>query len=86
MEFRVALQENKLSELAARDLAVDYAEFYLDQFFDEDRELLLPLDFAAYEFGEFVVYARGDVTSPKLESWADAILEAGETVEEPSDD
>lgn len=83
MEFRVALEENHLTEAEGRDLAVDFAEFITQKYFDEGRDLLLPLDYQPYEFGDHVVYARGDLTHPKLDAWADAIIEAGMVVDEP---
>lgn len=84
MVFYVSLTDNKISEAEGRDLALDFAGYYLDLFFNSGREILLPLDFHEYEFGEFKVFARGDVTNPLLDALADEIIEKGETI--PPDD
>lgn len=77
MEFRAALAENRMAEEAARDLLLDFVGYYLDQYFESGRDLLLPLDFQPYEMGSHVVYARGDITHPTLDGEADRILDAG---------
>jgi len=77
MEFRAALAENRMGEEAARDLVLDFVGYYLDQYFDGGRDLLLPLDFQPYEMGSHVVYARGDIAYPLLDAEADRILDAG---------
>ncbi|HOU53290.1 MAG TPA: hypothetical protein PLQ97_05115 [Myxococcota bacterium] len=81
MEFRAALAENRLSQAEARDLLLDFVGYYLDQYFESGRDLLLPLDFQPYEMGEHVVYARGDVTNPTLDRMADEILDRGVPLE-----
>jgi len=77
MEFRAALAENRISQAEARELLLDFVGYYLDQYFDSGRELLLPLDFQPYEMGDHVVYARGYVTNPTLDRMADEILDRG---------
>jgi hypothetical protein len=77
MDFRVETSVRRLSEQAARDLLADFAGHYLDQYFEGGRDLLLPLDFQPYEFGDHTLFARGDVTNPALDRMADAILDAG---------
>ncbi len=77
MDFRAALPENKLNEAGARNLLLDFAGYYLEQYFEGGRDLLLPLDFQPYEVEDKVVFARGDVTNPSLDAMADAILDAG---------
>ncbi len=77
MDFRAALLENLLDEAGARALGLDFAEYYLDQYFGGGRDLLLPLDFQPYEVEDKVVFARGDITNPALDAVAEAILDAG---------
>jgi hypothetical protein len=77
MDFRAALLENQLDEAGARELALDFAEYYLDQYFGGGRDLLMPLDFQPYEVEDKVVFARGDITNPSLDAVAEAILSAG---------
>ncbi len=77
MQFRCALAENRLDQGAALDVTVDFAGWYLEQYFDSGRDLLLPLDFQPYNFGDHIVYARGDIDNPKLTKMADEILNRG---------
>ncbi len=84
MTFHASLVENRLSEEAGRDLVVDFMGWYLDLYFRRKREILLPLDFQEYPFGEYRVFARGDVTNPLLDALADEIIEKGVTI--PPDD
>ena len=77
IDIRASLTENAISEEEGRDLIVDFLGYYLGLFFKNSREPLLPLDFQPYPFGELVVYARGDVTCPKLDAMADEIITEG---------
>ncbi len=74
-------RSNGISLSEALDLALDFLGFYLDQFFEENREYLLPLDYQPYEFVDHTVYARGDFTRPKLDEMADRILREGRKIE-----
>ncbi|MGM0578284.1 MAG: hypothetical protein ACQEXJ_21350 [Myxococcota bacterium] len=56
------------------DLCLDFLDWYLEQYFREDRDLLLPLDWQPHRFGEHEVMARGDVRNPAVEEAADAWL------------
>lgn len=77
MQFRCALAENKIGQAEALDVTVDFVGWYLDQYFESSRELLLPLDFQPYNMGEKVVFACGDIDNPRLTKMADEILERG---------
>ena len=81
MSFYVSLAHNELSVQEARDLVLDFLGWYLERYFEEDRELLLPLDYQPYNFGEHTVFARGDVRNPYLDALADAIIEEGKKVD-----
>ena len=66
----------------ALELAVDFLDWYLGEYFRQSRELLLPLDFKPHRFGDYEVYAKGDVRNEVLEDLADAWLR-GERPEIP---
>ena len=76
-DIRASLVENGISQDQGRDLVVDFLGYYLELYFEGGRELLLPLDFQPHQFGEHVVHARGDVTSPRLDAMADEIIASG---------
>lgn len=81
VDILVPLGENRLTLREGFDLALDFLGYYLDQFFEENRELLLPLDYNKYNFGKEFVYAKGDFTKPKLDQLADEILTKGENID-----
>jgi hypothetical protein len=58
----------------ALELSLDFLDWYLGEYFKNERELLLPLDWQPHKFGEFEVMARGDVRNPELDDMADAWL------------
>lgn len=67
-------EDDSVAAPAALELCVDFLEWYLDEYFREARELLLPLDWQPHRFGEHTVLARGDVRNPLLDDAADAWL------------
>ncbi|MGB0591251.1 MAG: hypothetical protein ACPGU1_16360 [Myxococcota bacterium] len=56
------------------DLCLDFLDWHFGQYFDEERELMLPLDWQRHRFGDGEVIARGDVRNPVLDDAADAWL------------
>lgn len=81
MEAAKAVPDNGALDLEQTlDLCLDFLDWYLGEFFGEQRELLLPLDWQPHKFGEFEVLARGDLRNPVLEEAADAWLR-GERLE-----
>lgn len=81
MNFYVSLGRNGLSIQDGRDLALDFLGWYLEQYFQQDRGLLLPLDYHPYRFGKYTVFARGDVSNPYLDALADEIIAEGKKVD-----
>lgn len=75
MEARVDPRGENLEPIEGRDLALDFLDWYLGEFFDSGRELLLPVDWSPHEFAEHEVFARGQVRNLKLEQAADDLLE-----------
>ena len=56
------------------ELCLDYLDWYLGEYFESARELLLPLDWQTHQFGDVDILARGDVRNPSLDEAADAWL------------
>jgi hypothetical protein len=65
------------SQDQARDMALDFLGSYLDEYFQKGRETLLPLDLCPFEHGDWTLWARGDVSNPRLDQMADEIIAAG---------
>jgi hypothetical protein len=62
----------------ALDVCVDFLDWYLGEYFREERDAFLPLDWKKYRFGDLEVMARGDLRNALLDDLADAWLR-GET-------
>jgi hypothetical protein len=64
----------------ALDVCVDFLDWYLGEYFREERDAFLPLDWKKFRFGDLEVMARGDLRNALLDDLADAWLR-GETEE-----
>ncbi len=73
-------EDESLTMMDTLHLCVDFLDWYLGQWFDSDRDLLLPLDWKPHRFGDYDVLARGDLRNPVLDEAAEAWLR-GERVE-----
>jgi len=58
----------------AIDACFDFLDWYLGEFFQSHRELLLPLDWQPHRFGDIEVMARGELSNAFLDEAADAWL------------
>lgn len=67
-------EDGSLTTSDTLDLCLDFLDWYLGEYFREERDLLLPLDWQSHRFGDFEVLARGDVRNPSLDEAADAWL------------
>jgi hypothetical protein len=76
-------EDDSVATAAALDLCVDFLDWYLGEYFREERDLLLPLDWQPHRFGEHSVVARGDVRNPLLDDAADAWLRGERPEVEP---
>lgn len=67
-------QYHAMTVAAAIDVALDFLDWYLGEYFREDRDAFLPLDWKPYRFGDIEVMARGEVRNEFLDEAADAWL------------
>lgn len=58
----------------ALDVCVDFLDWYLGEYFREERDAFLPLDWKKFRFGDLEVMARGDLRNALLDDLADAWL------------
>lgn len=83
MEAAVTTQDTRIRSTAEGvDLCLDFLDWYLGVYFEDQRETLLPLDWQPHQFGDLEVLARGDVHNEVLDGLADAWLR-GERPEVP---
>ena len=71
---RVVPEDEAQSVSETLHLCLDFLDWYLEEYFSGEREVLLPLDWQAHRFGEVEVLAKGDVRNPGLDEAADAWL------------
>lgn len=56
------------------DVALDFLDWYLGEYFREERDAFLPLDWKPFRFGDVEVMARGELKNEFLDDMADAWL------------
>jgi len=75
--MQAALERAKyqaMSEPQAIDICVDFLDWYVGEFFREDRDAFLPLDWKPHRYGDVDILARGDLRNELLDEAADAWL------------
>lgn len=75
LEARVDLEVNDIQNpLDGRDVAVDFLDEVIAEYFDNERMLRLNLDWKEYPFGDKTVAFRGSVKNLKVDRMADEWL------------
>mgnify|MGYP001032711785 CR=1 FL=1 len=67
-------EDESQSMMDTVDLCLDFLDWYIAKYFEEERALILPLDWQKHRFGDIDLLARGDVRNPELDDAADAWL------------
>lgn len=63
-----------MTEPQAIDICVDFLDWYVGEYFREDRDAFLPLDWKPHRYGDVEILARGDLRNEFLDDAADAWL------------
>jgi hypothetical protein len=58
----------------ALEISLDFLDWYLGEFFREERDAFLPLDWKVMRFGDIEIMAKGDLRNEFLDEAADAWL------------
>lgn len=66
--------ESKLTAPAVAELMLDYLDAYWNEYFTENRDVYVLLDWSKHECEGFNFYMRGFVRNQALENQADALL------------
>lgn len=74
VEGRINFYEQELSPKDAAMLLIDYIDAYFEEFFKEDENVYLPIDWSPYSFEGFTLYLKAQVRNLKAERQADQIL------------
>lgn len=63
-----------MTEIQAIDVCLDFLDWYVGEYFREDRDAFLPLDWKPHRYGDVEVLARGELRNELLDDAADAWL------------
>src|SRR5688572_24228378 len=64
-------QYHAMSLTASIDVSLDFLDWYVGEYFREERDAFLPLDWKPFRFGDVEVLARGEVRNALLDDAAD---------------
>lgn len=70
----IDIKKHNLSGEEALILLSDYIDSYLENYFQSEGDVLLPIDWAEFKHQDFTLYLRGQILNKKLENLADQIL------------
>lgn len=62
----------KESEIAMK--MIDYLDIYWTNYFSEERNVFIPLDWSKHDFEGIMFYIRGFIRKPQLETYANNLL------------
>ena len=83
VECRMDLDSNPVAgPVAAQDVLLDFQDYYFSRYFEEDRDLYLPIDWANMQFERYTLQARGQILNAKVEDLADLLMAGKITPEE----
>lgn len=81
-ELAFVIADNpKSSPDEAREVLLDFGDYFFDRYFKEGRSVTLPIDWEAFPIGDHEVRARGWERNRRLEELADRLL-AGESIDD----
>lgn len=74
IESYLDYENEKLDKKEAMKFLIDYIDLYLEEYFDEEEDLFLPLDWSKFSYEDKVFYMKGQKRNLKLEQEADKLL------------
>jgi len=66
-----------ITEIEAKNILLDFIEEYFEEYFSNNREVYIPIDWLAYKFRDIKVYARAQVINKRLEELGNNLLKNG---------
>ena len=79
VEARMALvKDSELTPFEALSLLVDYIDLYFEEYFREDENTFLPIDWSTYSFEGYELQMKGQVMNQRLESMGDSLMKANQ--------
>ena len=74
VEARVAYKDQDATAKDSVLIILDYIDIYFDEYFKNNEEVYLPLDWSGYKFEELEFDLKAQVKNKKVESLADALI------------
>ena len=74
VDARIAHKDQEVDPKNAVLLLLDYIDIYFDEYFREQENTFLPLDWTAYTFEDVELEMKAQVRNKKAESLADQII------------
>jgi hypothetical protein len=79
--------KHKNEDMTVRQAAlflIDYIDTYFEEYWQEDEDLYIPIDWTNFEYDAVDFQLRGQVLNEKVESMADELLAGGEAYKGPN--
>lgn len=80
VETRLNLTANDISAQDAAYLLCDYVDLYFENYFEENEELYIPIQWTEAQYEQAHFYIKAQIVNKALESSADALLNSSQTV------
>ena len=71
---KINITEQDIDMGKAFELMLDYVDIYFMEYFRENENVFIPIDWASYTFEGYELFMHGQVFNNKLEKMADALL------------
>jgi len=76
-EASISSTEHKsLAAVDAKSLLLDFISAYFEEFFAENREIYVPIEWTTFRIEDVNIHARGQIVNKKLEKGAEDILKS----------
>ncbi len=84
VEARMKYKTEEMSPREAALFLIDYVDVYLEEYFEDQGGLFLPIDWADHEYCGTEFQVRGQIFNLKVEKMADEILKKNEKYDGPN--
>lgn len=75
VEGKIELNSKEISVKDAFSLIIDFIGIYFDEYFENDENTFIPIDWTKFDFEGQTLLLKGQVRNKKAERSADALLE-----------
>ena len=83
---RIKHKQEEMSEREAALFLIDYIDSYFEEFWQEDEDLFIPIDWTNFDYEAVDFQLRGQIFNEKVESMADELLGKHPMLQDPNSD